>query len=233
MFSKLFSRQDAVLKLTMRQLLFISCSFSCGLVCVRIIVTDSPAFLFLVWNLFLAFVPYVISEWLSRHVAIIEHTWKRWAVLAVWLVFIPNAFYIITDLFHLERFDTAPKWFDLLLLFSFAWNGLLFGMLSVRKIELILAVVHGRGFSLFLVLTVMWLNAFGIYIGRYLRYNSWDIIMQPFSLFNELIQVLIHPFQNSMEWGMITTWAVFMTLFYLTIRKLGESFLAQQYRSGK
>jgi uncharacterized membrane protein len=220
MSSNLFTKNSTELKLTLRQWLFISCCFSCVLVCARVVITSFFTYLFLPWNLFLAFVPYAISEWLYGNVAIIENKWKRTGVLLLWLLFIPNSFYIITDLFHLEQFDTAPKWFDLLLLFSFAWNGLLFGILSVRKIGLIVTIISRRNLSLLFVFAVMWLNAFGIYIGRYLRYNSWDILTQPFSLFGEMFQLIFHPLHNTMEWGMITTWAVFMTLFYFTIDKM-------------
>jgi len=132
--------------------------------------------------------------------------------------------YILTDLFHLVNIDSAPKWFDLLLLLSFAWNGLLFGIVSLRRMELILQAVSGKGFSLFIVFTVMWLNAFGIYLGRFLRYNSWDVIAHPFSLFSEMLAIILHPFHNKMEWGMIFCYAVFMTLLYITIKKMSESF---------
>jgi uncharacterized membrane protein len=210
-------------KLSLRQWLMISCCFSILLVFARLIATGYATYLSLIWNLFLAFVPWLISERLARNVQIIENKWKRTLVLFIWLLFIPNTFYIITDIFHLDQFDAAPKWFDLLLLFSFAWNGLLFGILSIRRVEMILTIVSKRGFSLLFVGIVMWLNAFGIYVGRYLRYNSWDIILQPFSLFQEIFQVLFHPLQHKMQWGMISTWAIFMTLFYITIKKLAEN----------
>jgi uncharacterized membrane protein len=223
MLFKLFAKHKIEARITLKHWLLISCIFSCVLVCARVIATGYLTYLFLPWNLFLAFVPYVISEWLSRNVAVMEHKWKRVLVLFGWLLFIPNAFYIVTDLFHLEQFDDAPKWFDLLLLFSFAWNGLLFGILSVRKTELIVRTISGYNFSIPFVFAVMWLNAFGIYIGRFLRYNSWDIVTQPFSLLEEMMQVLLHPLRNKMEWGMISTWAIFMTLFYFTIKTLIET----------
>ena len=224
MLLKFFLNRNIYALLTIKQWLLISCGFSCLLLCTRIIITGHLTYVFLVWNLFLAFLPFAITEWLWSIIRKEKNKLLLMAFVAMWLVFVPNSFYILTDLFHLEKFHSAPKWFDLLLIFSFAWNGLVLGILSVRKAELILEIYSGRGFSLFIVFIVMWLNAFGIYIGRYLRYNSWDIIMQPFSLFNELIQVLIHPFRNSMEWGMIMVYAMFMTLLYTTIKKLGENF---------
>ncbi|MEI9946246.1 MAG: DUF1361 domain-containing protein [Chitinophagaceae bacterium] len=217
--------RKAEFKISMKQWLLVCCGFSCLLVCIRIVATGYLTYLFLVWNLFLALIPFAISEWLFKNNQVIGNKWKLSLSLLCWLLFIPNSFYIVTDLFHLDQFDSAPKWFDLLLLFSFAWNGLVLGIISVRKIELLLHTISRRRFSIAFVCGVMWLNAFGVYVGRYLRYNSWDIITQPFSLFQEMLNVIIHPLHNKMEWGMITSWAVFMTLFYITIKKLAESFL--------
>ena len=90
----------------------------------------------------------------------------------------------------MEIRTAIPLWFDLALIFSFAWNGIVLGIVSIRSIEMILERITGRGFSFFIVFFVMWLNAFGIYIGRYLRFNSWDIVAQPFSLFKEMFEIL-------------------------------------------
>ena len=210
--------------LTMKKWLIISCGFSCLLLAARVIVTGYLTYVFLPWNLFLAVLPYAITEWLWACPRIAMNKMKLLGFIILWILFIPNSFYILTDLFHLDNFHSAPKWFDLLMIFSFAWNGLLLGLMSVRKTELILEVISGRGFSLFIVFIVMWLNAFGIYIGRYLRFNSWDIITQPFSLFNEMFEVLLHPVRNKMEWGMIMVYAFFMTVLYITVKKLGENF---------
>ena len=229
MFYKLISKKNISLNLTMQHWLIISCGFSCLLLGARIFITGDITYLFLLWNLFLAFIPYVITQWLSANTRLSESKVKLAAVLFLWLLFIPNSFYIITDLFHLEEFDTAPKWFDLLLIFSFAWNGIVSGIISIRRVEMILEKIRGRRFSLFIVFMVMCLNAFGVYIGRYLRFNSWDIISQPFSLFKEMFEVLFHPIHNRMEWGMIAVYAVFMTVLYITIKKLGESFYNQNH----
>jgi len=224
MLRRLFVVGNLSFVLAMQQWLIISCGFSCLLLSARVMVTGYTTYLFLVWNLFLAFVPYAITQWLWTHSWVAKNKWKLAALLLGWLLFIPNSFYILTDLFHLDEFDSAPKWFDLLLIFSFAWNGLLLGIISVRKTEMILEIVTGRRFSLLIVFVVMWLNAFGIYIGRYLRFNSWDIVMQPFSLFREMFEVIFHPLRNKMEWGMIAVYAIFMTVLYITMKKLSENF---------
>ncbi len=206
------------------QWLLLSSGFSCLLLLVRMMVTGSLDYVFLPWNLLLAFIPYFISWWMMRKVSFIEHRLKCWAAMAVWLLFIPNSFYIITDLFHLTRFNDAPEWFDLLLIFSFAWNGILCGIISLRRVEMVTAIIRGQHFSLLVVFGVMWLNAFGIYIGRFLRYNSWDIITDPFSLAVEIINMVFHPIENGYAWGMTLCYAAFMSFLYLTIKKAGEIF---------
>lgn len=212
------------LPVTLHHWLLVSSGFSCLLLAARMIVTDSLEYIFLPWNLFLAFVPYGITQLVTGRIDFIENRWKLVLALVVWLLFIPNAFYIITDLVHFTRVRSAPKWFDLLLIFSFAWNGIMFGIVSLRKVEVISAVIRGRHFSVMLVFAVMWLNALGIYIGRYLRFNSWDIITDPFSLVSGISDLLFNPLQNSVAWGMTFCYAVFMTLLYLSVKKLGESF---------
>lgn len=204
--------------------LLLSSAFSCLLLLVRIIVSKSPAYLFLPWNLFLAFVPYWITWWMTKNVSIIENKLKRVTALTAWLLFIPNSFYIITDLFHLTEISSAPKWFDLLLIFSFAWNGILCGVISLRRVEIVVGAFSGKNSSLLFIFTVMWLNAFGVYIGRFLRFNSWDIVTDPFSLAGEIANMLFHPVENGYAWGMTLCYAAFMTFLYFTIKKLSETF---------
>lgn len=223
----LITKNKTISNLTLKHWLLISCGFSCSLSVVRVIATGYYTYLFMGWNLFLAFVPYFITERFSHSIPLMEHKWKRILIVAVWLLFIPNSFYIITDLFHLDQFDAAPKWFDLLLLFSYAWNGLVLGLLSVRKMAIIQQSIMGQRFAFLFIFIVMWLNAFGVYIGRFLRFNSWNIITNPFSLFAEVMEMIFYPLQNKMEWSMITTWAIFMTLFYFTIEKITEHKLSK------
>ena len=225
MFSlKSFRSGNLSVSTTVHQWLLLSSLFSGLLLLVRIMVTGSLNYIFLPWNLFLAFIPYWISWWMTRNVSIIENKIKLVIALAAWLLFVPNSFYIITDLFHLTHIDSAPKWFDLLMVFSFAWNGILCGIISLRRVEIISAVLRGKGFSVLVVFAVMWLNAFGIYIGRFLRFNSWDVISDPFALAAEITNMIFHPFRNIYDWGMISCYAIFMTLIYITVKKLSESF---------
>jgi uncharacterized membrane protein len=213
---------------TMHQWLLLSAAFSCSLLLARMAVTGTIAYIFLPWNLFLAFIPYWITSWLSRNIGVMETRWKLVLALAAWLLFIPNSFYIITDLFHFTRIRSAPKWFDLLLIFSFAWNGIVCGIISLRRVETIIHFYFARKFTPLLVFVVMWLSAFGVWVGRFLRFNSWDILTDPFSLTGEIMDMMIHPVANGYAWGMTGCYALFMTILYLTIKKIGEYFIMQK-----
>ncbi len=209
---------------TLHQWILLASGFSILLLAVRMIVTGTIEFCFLPWNLLLAFVPYGITRLMERRIDWLENRWKRAGLLCLWLLFVPNSFYIITDLFHFTHVRSAPKWFDLLLIFSFAWNGIFFGIISLRRVELIVGLDRGPLFSIGLVFLVMWLNALGIYIGRYLRFNSWDVLTDPFNLAGEMADLLFNPIANWYAWGMTVAYAVFMSLLYLSIRKMGETF---------
>lgn len=203
------------------QILILSSMFSVGLMTFRIVYTGHVLFAFLVWNLFLAYVPYAISERISRHT--IVGKWKFVPYTLLWLLFIPNSFYIITDLFHLDMNQDVPLWYDLALLLSFAWSGLLFGIVSVRQMEKLFESNFNKKFDLLFILPVMALNGFGVYIGRYLRFNSWDVIANPFQLVSDIVYMFIHPIRNRFDWSMIVCYTILLTLIYYTIKKLSTA----------
>ena len=206
----------------MEQTLLLSSLFSILLAFARVAYTRELMFIFLIWNLFLAFVPYAITQVCMQKISWIENTFKFLAVLIVWLLFIPNTFYIITDLFHLQERDPVPLWFDLALIFSFAWNGLLMGVLSIRQMEKLITIKWPIKQEWLFVLPIMFLNAFGIYIGRYLRYNSWDVISRPFGLAEDMLYLFMHPLRNRFDWSMIFCFAMLMSLIYISIKKLAK-----------
>src|SRR3979490_2859090 len=154
---KLLVKRNLSLPSTFHEWLIASSCFSLVLLFIRMAITNSLAYGFLASNLFLAFIPYTISWWLINIRGIGKNV-KLIAPLFVWLLFVPNCFYIITDLFHLDQFESAPKWFDLVLILSFAWNGILCGIVSLRRVEIILTAAKRKNISIFMVYVVMWLN---------------------------------------------------------------------------
>lgn len=212
-------------KTEVESMLLLSCAFSICLTGIRVVYTGNILFVWLIWNLFLAFVPYAISRFAIKRPQLMHNNWKFIAVFISWLLFIPNSFYIITDLFHL-RVRSVPLWFDLALILSFAWNGLLLGILSMRQMEKMMEMKFNIASEWLFVYPMMLLNAFGVYVGRYLRFNSWDVFSNPFHLFNDIMYLIVHPIRNRFDWSMIVCYSVFMTLIYLTIKRLGKSLLS-------
>ena len=211
-----------VLRAEIYEWLIASMGFSFLLVFTRVVATGHLTFIFLVWNLFLAYIPYRISSFMQNNPWLIKNKFRFVVSFLAWLFFIPNSFYIITDLFHLG-INTVPLWFDLALLLSFAWNGLLLGILSVRQIEKMVAHEWPRSPELAFVIPVMFLNAVGIYVGRFLRFNSWDIISNPFALMSEMCNMLVNPFHYKSAWAMILCYALLMSFIYLTVKRMGKT----------
>lgn len=217
-----FFKRFFLLKTELEQLLLMSLGFCIVMVTARVMYTGSIHFVFLVWNLFLAIIPYAITHFLTVKPAWIEPKLKFIVVFVVWLLFIPNSFYILTDLYHLNDQNIVPAWFDLLLIISFAWNGLMLGILSVRQMEKIVEAMLLYKNEILFLYPVMWLNALGVYIGRYMRFNSWDVITNPLSLTGDIFEVLFHPIRYFNAWGMIMLFSVFMTIIYLMIKKISK-----------
>ena len=206
--------------------LALSMIFSCFLVLVRIAYIGRLTFIYLIWNLFLAFVPYFITQLAALRPGWITGKIQFIIFFLVWIIWVPNSFYILTDLFHLgDSFADRiiPLWFDLVLILSFAWNGCMLVILSVRQMEKILLRRMTIGHELFFLFPVMWLNAWGIYIGRYLRFNSWDVITDPFQLVRDIGGMLLHPLGYHNAWSMIFCFSILLTLMYLTIKKISRS----------
>lgn len=196
---------------------------------VRVFASATPTFLFLNWNLFLAFIPWAASSALLLYPKLQQKKWAVVSVLGVWLLFFPNAPYILTDLFHLKYSAlTMPLWFDLVLILSFAWVGLMFGFMSLWDIEKILKSYVSqsrlkRFFSAGLAIPVvssflLFIGSFGIYLGRYLRWNSWDIIAEPFALIYDIGDRFINPFAHPQTWGVTLFMGLFLNVVYWSLR---------------
>ena len=153
---------------------------SLGLILLRVKFTREIYLLFLIWNLFLAYIPYFLS---SKINTLVPGTFSFYSMGIIWLLFLPNSFYLITDFVHLHHFNRYQYLFDVLLLSSFTIAGLYSGILSLFDMHLLLQMKYNLRKSWLLIAGIIYLSAFGIYLGRILRFNSWDIIRHPFTLF--------------------------------------------------
>jgi uncharacterized membrane protein len=139
--------------------------------------TGDPYYRFLVWNLILAWVP------LGLAAAAYARARRRLdlvvsALLVPWLLFFPNAPYLLTDFIHLGE-GPAPLWYDALMLSAFAWTGLLLGFASLFLVQMIVRSAFGHVAGWLAVVGALGLASVGVYVGRFLRFNSWDALLHP------------------------------------------------------
>ena len=141
----------------------VSSALSIILLYFRIQWSGSLMFVFLTWNLFLAWIPFLLAFVLSEMNNNGTSRIKKVGVFATWLLFFPNSPYILTDLFHLRLRSEIPLWFDLVLILSFAWNGLLLGYSSLMEIQKVLRTRLSAGIVNFFIAGLLVLCSFGIY----------------------------------------------------------------------
>jgi uncharacterized membrane protein len=155
---------------------------------VRFVYTGHITFIFLLWNLFLAWLP-VLFALLARRQR--TNYWGRWIWGGLWLLFFPNAPYLLTDLLHLGQIGTVPIWYDLIMLLTFALAGLFLGFASLFWLHDLVTKTWNWLAGWLFVLVVLGLSSFGVYIGRFLRWNSWDLLLNPANLLRDLADHLL------------------------------------------
>jgi len=201
-------------------LLLVSSFFSIILVAVRIFYSSTPYYAGLIWNLFLAWIPYILSLFFKNHIIGINSRMLLLLWVFVWLLFYPNAPYILTDLFHLEDKHGIPIWFDLVLIFSFVWNGLILALLSLQDMQTAISARTNKKIGWIFTVAAVVLSSFGIYLGRYLRWNSWDIISNPLNLITDIAKIIINPIVHQKAVGVTVLFSAFLMLTYYTFKQL-------------
>lgn len=207
--------------------ILLSTLFGLALYAARVLQSNSFAYLNLIWNLFLAWIPFWMSIW-----AAVLYTTRpgRWWVLIfpgfLWLIFFPNAPYIITDFLHLEDRPRIPIWYDILMLATFAWTGCFLAIASLRTMQIIVKNHLGWLMSWIFAGSALILGGLGIYLGRFSRWNSWDIFISPNEIVHEVVLKVVNPLSNLRFIGFTMLFSSFLLICYLmfiTIRKEPES----------
>jgi uncharacterized membrane protein len=170
------------------------------------------------WNLFLAFLPWLASSFIT--IKEVKSKLAHISLIVAWALFFPNAPYILTDLFHLTDIHSAPIWYDLILILSYSWSGLLYGFLSLMDIEELLKIYVKPSIVKYLSVSFLFLSCFGIYLGRFLRWNSWDLISAPFGLFNDVYDRFVDPTAHSRTWGLTILLGFLLNIMYLTFKAM-------------
>jgi uncharacterized membrane protein len=141
----------------------------------------------------------------------------------VWLAFLPNAPYIVTDLIHIRMGNDNLLWLDVLVVLSFALSGLLLFYLSILDMQKLVASKFKRIPIVTSTILILFLCGFGVYLGRFLRYNSWEIISNPQLLISDIFDILISPFHNSGAWLFTLGFGGFLVVGYFVFKNLNQS----------
>ncbi|BAO76613.1 DUF1361 domain-containing protein [Winogradskyella sp. PG-2] len=201
-------------------LVSIAITFSVIVLMVRIKLNKSFFYLFLIWNVFLAIIPFVITMYLNSKQNLSRLKLGLW--FFAWLVFLPNAPYIVTDLIHFRISNDNMLWLDVLVVLSFALSGLFLFYLSIHDMQRLLASRFRKIPTTSLTLVILFLCGFGVYLGRFLRYNSWEIISNPHILISDVINILISPFQHSEAWLFTLGFGGFLVVGYFMFKNLNQ-----------
>ena len=187
-----------------------------ALVELRIRHTGDPFYRFLVWNLFLAWIPFLLALGLYDRARRGRFGIVSAALAVLWLLFFPNAPYMLTDFIHLNQTQTAPLWFDALMVSSFAWTALLLGFASLYLVHVVVRRMIGL-WSWLGVVAVLGVSSFGVYLGRFVRVNSWDALVRPGRLVQIVRTQVESPLSQPRMVAALVVLTGFMTVGYLVV----------------
>jgi uncharacterized membrane protein len=183
----------------------------------RVVLSNTHNYAFLVWNLFLAWVPYGAAVWTAR--ALRAHPGRRRKLIlpaTLWILFLPNAAYIMTDFNHIQKWQPFPLQYDIVMIFAFALTGLLLWVASVDLIAGLVRAARGRFAGWATVIGSAVLSGVGVYVGRFLRWNSWYVLTRPGYLARSAIDELSDWPGQTHALGHVAVFATVMFLCHLT-----------------
>nr|WP_242067342.1 DUF1361 domain-containing protein [Leptolyngbya sp. FACHB-711] len=190
----------------------------------------------IVWNSFLAFIPLVLSFVLFKRQSRVRPVWW-WVLLAVFIAFLPNAPYMLTDIIHLIRGTRAglSGWVIALVLIPLHVGAMLAGfeayVISLLNLGRYLKRQGARQWVLRTELLVHLLSAVGVYMGRFRRFNSWDLAVSP----TDVVRSTLNDLTSKQPIAVILVTFVVLTIFYWVMKQitLGLYLRIRYARDGK
>ena len=202
--------------------LFASSALCAALLLFRVARTDTIAYGFMAWNLPLAWMALLFAL-PARYAAGVRSPMRVSAALlagALWLLFFPNAPYVVTDIAHVRIDPAVPFWYDALLVAVFVSTGLTLGMVSLLLMQDVVSGFAGRAGGWLFALAALGLCSLGIYLGRVLRWNSWDAIASPYLVFRDVAAIVAHPGAHTGAWSLIVLFTLFLAAAYVAFYAL-------------
>jgi len=180
---------------------------------VRVHRTGSFAYVFLAYNLALAWIPVGLEVLTRRSSRAGSPLTLPLGVL--WWLFYPNAFYLVTDFVHLHPRPGVPQWYDVALVVGFAWCGTLLALASLARMHALVRERTGAWAGWAFVLFACLSSGFGIWLGRVQRWNSWDAALHPLEVARDSLHALAHPYRDASAWGVTLAFGGLLTVLYV------------------
>jgi uncharacterized membrane protein len=194
-----------------------------GLVAFRFAYSHSFEDVPCLWNLFLAWIPFGLALLIYDRHRQGARLVQLLALGLLWLLFFPNAPYIVTDIKYLGDMTGKTFWFEGLLIGTAAVTGLLLGFISLYLIQAIVRRVTGARYAWLFVFVALALSSVGVYLGRVLRWNSWDVFVRPGSLLAELARVLVDPLAHPRPIAITILFTSFLLASYAIFYSLART----------
>ena len=195
--------------------LLISFLFISLLIISRVLYSGTSRYVFIAWNLFLGWLPYFLSNYFKEMKN--SAPWKQGCLFFCWALFLPNALYMVTDLIHLGASTNVPLWYDACLLFGAAFTGIMMAFISIRNVELFLIEKFDHKIIKIFVPFMLFMSSFGVYLGRFERWNSWDVFINPVGLGTSILSCIISPLENYKVWATTIIFTGIFSMLYFFI----------------
>lgn len=210
--------------------LILSSIVSVGLFVVRVLHFHTSHFWFLNWNLLLAWLPLGFAVLLYNYVQKAPWLSFRGVLLTLlWLGFVPNSFYIASDLIHLQLSQNTTVVYDVAMILSFVWNGLVLGFMSIYFVHKQLIKRLSKDKAHIIIAVVLLLCSFAIYLGRYLRWSSWDVLINPAGLLFGVSDPFLNPAGHTRTFETTILFFLLLSSMYIVIWQLVAAIQGQKH----
>lgn len=187
----------------------------------RIFLFGNTSFIYILWNVFLASIPFLISSILSLYTNK-DNLIKPFFIIGfiLWFLFLPNAPYVITDFIHLGRIRAVPVMYDIFVLFSSAYVSLLMGLYSIAHMEKMMLLKFSKRITNILIFIIILFASFGVYLGRFLRFNSWDFFTSHSSLLSTVWKIFTQSNNYINVYSYTFLFFIFIYISYLSFKNI-------------
>ncbi|HEX3568579.1 MAG TPA: DUF1361 domain-containing protein [Candidatus Saccharimonadales bacterium] len=191
---------------------------SVGFYIVGALANHSTAYAYFIWNLFLAWMPVLFTGWILW--VLRRKPWSSWEGLlatALWLGFLPNSFYMISDFIHLQEVQRVDLLYDVIMFSSFIFNGVLLGFLSLYTVHHELLKRMSWRAAAWMIAFVIFVCSFAIYLGRDLRWNTWDLLVNPAGILFGATDPLFNPHSHPQAFTTTFSFFVLVSTLYIVV----------------